>query len=84
MGHNVIDSTKKKFTDGTKDDIHTKHPITRQPIHYISDPSHMIKKIVSSLSSRNRNIFKVVDNKDRRVSLTVMFELWMSFNYNLG
>jgi hypothetical protein len=75
---------KKYFTDGTKDDIHMKHPITRQPIYYISDPSHMIKKIVSSLSSRNRNIFKVVDNKDRRVSLTVMFELWMSFNDNLG
>ena len=35
---------KKYFTDGTKDDLHMKHPITHQPIYYISDPSHMIKK----------------------------------------
>ena len=75
---------KKYFTDENSDDSHMKHPITHQPIHYISDPSHVITKIVSSLSSRNRNIFKTVDNKDRRVSLTVMFELWMSFNDNLG
>ena len=39
---------------------------------------------MSSLSSRNRNIFKKVENEDRRISISLMFELWMSFNDNSG
>ena len=39
---------------------------------------------MSSLSSKNRNIFKGVDNVDNRLSLIMMLELWMSFNDNSG
>lgn len=75
---------KKYFTDGNNNNSHMAHPITIEPIYYISDPSHVVKKIVSSLSSKNRNIFKKVNNIDRRLSLSVMLELWMSFNDNSG
>ena len=60
------------------------HQVTRQPIFYISDPSHMVKKIVSSLSSRNRNIFINIMGYDRNLSLSNMMTLWMSFNNNSG
>ena len=46
----------KYFTDGNNNNLHMAHPITIEPIYYISDPSHVVKKIVSSLSSKNRNI----------------------------
>ena len=75
---------RKYFTNGNKDNLHMAHPITSEPIYYISDPSHVVKKIVSSLSSKNRNIFKKVNNIDQRLSLSVMSELWMSFNDNSG
>jgi hypothetical protein len=56
---------KRYFTEGKPDNLHMKHPTTNEPIYYISDPSHMVKKIVSSLSSKNRSIFiinvRVVD-----------------------
>lgn len=60
------------------------HQVTKEPIFYISDPSHMVKKIVSSLSSRNRNIFMNVSGYDRNLSLSNMMTLWMSFNSNMG
>ena len=75
---------KKYFNVGDNDNLHMDHPITSEPIYYISDPSHVVKKIVSSLASKNRNIFKSVDNIDNRLSLTMMLELWMSFNDNSG
>ena len=75
---------KKYFNEGDNNNKHMYHPITREPIYYISDPSHVVKKIVSSLSSKNRNIFKTVNNVDKRLSLSMMFELWMSFNDNSG
>ena len=75
---------KKYFNVGDNDNLHMDHPITNEPIYYISDPSHVVKKVVSSLSSKNRNIFKSVDNIDNRLSLTMMLELWMSFNDNSG
>ena len=60
------------------------HIITEKPIFYISDPSHMVKKIVSSLSSKNRNIFMNVTGNVRNLSLSSMMILWMSFNNNSG
>ena len=60
------------------------HRVTEKPIFYISDPSHMIKKIVSSLSSNNRNINKVVEGNIRNLSLSSMMVLWMSFNNHSG
>ena len=69
---------------GNANNLHMDHLITNEPIYYISDPSHVVKKIVSSLSSKNRNIFKRVNNKDQRLSLSVMSELWMSFSDNSG
>ena len=77
---------KKYFTDemtnhnGMKFDNLMKEPIYDNPIFYISDPSHMIKKIVSSLSSNSRNIFKEVNGKNHQVSLSNMMNLWMGFN----
>ena len=62
-----------------------KHPISKEPIYYISDPSHMIKKIVSSLSITNRKIYiTTADKVVRRLSLASMFSLWLSFNDNSG
>lgn len=66
--------------NGQKYEYFMKHPIYGNPIFYISDPSHMVKKIVSSLSSSNRNIFKSVDGKYQQLSLSTMMNLWMSFN----
>ena len=60
------------------------HSVTTNPIFYISDPSHMVKKIVSSLSSNNRNIFMNVTGTARNLSLSSMMILWMSFNNNSG
>ena len=60
------------------------HPVLSDPIYYLSDPSHMIKKCVSSLSSNSRNIYMTVDGKDHHLSLSVMMTLWMSFNDNAG
>ena len=60
------------------------HRVTMKPIFYISDPSHMVKKIVSSLSSNNRNIFMNVANHEYQLSLSSMMVLWMSFNNNSG
>ena len=60
------------------------HKVTMKPIFYISDPSHMVKKIVSSLSSNNRNIFMNVADNDYQLSLSSMMILWMSFNNNSG
>ena len=57
-----------------------REPIYNNPIFYISDPSHMIKKIVSSLSSNNRNIFIKVNGNNQQVSLSSMMNLWMGFN----
>lgn len=74
----------KYFIDGDKKDLHMNHPITKKPIYYVSDPSHVVKKIVSSLSSKNRCIHKSVDGKDCLLSLSSMFSLWMSFNDNSG
>ena len=56
------------------------HPVNGNPIFYISDPSHMVKKIVSSLSSSNRNIFKSINGKKHQLSLSIMMNLWLSFN----
>jgi hypothetical protein len=58
--------------------------IPHQPIFYISDPSHMVKKLVSSLSSGNRNIFKTVGLVERQLSLDNMLQLWLSFNDSAG
>ena len=58
--------------------------LTRQPIFYISNPSHIVKKIVSSLSSKNRYIFITVMGYDRNLSLSNMMTLWMLFNSNSG
>ena len=58
--------------------------INNRPIFYISDPSHMVKKIVSSLSSGNRNIFKTIDGEKRHLSLSSMLQLWLSFNDSSG
>ena len=60
------------------------HRVTEKPIFYISDPSHMVKKIVSSLSSSNRNIFMNVKGNVCNLSLSSMMILWMSFNNNSG
>lgn len=60
------------------------HKVTENPIFYISDPSHMIKKIVSSLSSNNRNIKKVGEGITHNLSLSSMMVLWMSFNGHSG
>ena len=60
------------------------HKVTLKPIFYISDPSHMVKKIVSSLSSNNRNIFMKVADNECQLSLSSMMVLWMSFNNNSG
>lgn len=60
------------------------HQVTQQPIFYISDPSHMVKKIVSSLSSRNRSIHITVSENEYNLSLSNMMTLWMSFNNNSG
>ena len=60
------------------------HKVTENPIFYISDPSHMIKKIVSSLSSNNRNIKKIVEGITHNLSLSSMMVLWMSFNGHSG
>ena len=75
---------KKYFIDGDKEDLRMNHPITKKPIYYISDPSHVVKKIFSSLSSKNRCIHKSVDGKNCLLSLTSMFSLWISFNDNSG
>ena len=56
------------------------HPVYKKPIFYISDPSHMVKKIVSSLSSNYRNIYKFVNGKNNQLSLSNMMHLWTSFN----
>lgn len=58
--------------------------ISNQPIFYISDPSHVVKKLVSSLSSGNRNIFKTVRLVDRQLSLDKMLQLWLPFNDSAG
>lgn len=58
--------------------------LTRQPIFYISNPSHIVKKIASSLSSKNRYIFITVMGYDRNLSLSNMMTLWMLFNSNSG
>ena len=58
------------------------HRVTLKPIFYISDPSHMVKKIVSSLSSSNRNTFMKVADNECQLSLSFMMVLWMSFNNN--
>ena len=60
------------------------HRVSEKPIFYISDPSHMVKKIVSSLSSNNRNIYKVVEGNTFNLSLSSMMVLWMSFNDHSG
>ena len=60
------------------------HKVTENPIFCISDPSHMIKKIVSSLSSNNRNIHKIVEGNIHNLSLSSMMVLWMSFNGHSG
>ena len=79
---------KNNFTLGGKDNLHMAHPVTGEPIYYISDPSHVVKKIVSSLSSNKRYIKKTVLYEkikvDMTLSLKVMFKLWMSFNDNAG
>ena len=58
--------------------------INNKPIFCISDPSHMVKKIVSSLSSGNRNIYKMVNGVERQLSLSSMLQLWLSFNDSSG
>lgn len=58
--------------------------IPNQPIFYISDPSHMVKKLVSSLSSGNRNIFKTLNFIERQLHLDNMLKLWLSFNDSAG
>ena len=76
---------KRHFNCGDINNLHMKHPLSKEPIYYISDPSHMIKKIVSSLSSTNRKIYiTTVDKVIRRLSLASMFSLWLSFNDSSG
>ena len=81
---------KRYFTSETKDSngiIYNDcmiHPIYRNPIFYISDPSHSVKKICSSLSSSNRKIHITIDGSDCLVSLGLMKELWMSFLESSG
>lgn len=60
------------------------HPIYHNPIFYISDPSHCVKKICSSMSSSNRKIHIEIDGSDCLVSLGLMKELWMSFLESSG
>ena len=60
------------------------HPIYRNPIFYISDPSHSVKKICSSMASSNRKIHITIDGIDCLVSLGLMKELWMSFLESSG
>jgi hypothetical protein len=74
----VIDDNGKKYESLMVDRI------PHQPIFYISDPSHMVKKLVSSLSSGNRNIFKTVGLVERQLSLDNMLHLWLSFNDSTG
>ena len=89
MEHNVIDSVNRFFDEAIrKDGISFSdlmvHKVTENPIFYVSDPSHMIKKIVSSLSSNNRNINKNVEGNTHNLSLSSMMVLWMSFNTHSG
>jgi hypothetical protein len=60
------------------------HPVTCQPVYYISDPSHTIKKIVSSLSSNTRNVSMKVGTVVYKLSLSMMMDLWLSFNDHGG
>ena len=60
------------------------HPVWDEPVYFISDPSHVVKKIVFSTSSYNRKIFKSVNGIDRVVSLSAMYKLRESFNDNSG
>ena len=60
------------------------NPIYNNPIFYISDPSHSIKKITSSMSSSNRKIHINIDGKDKLVSLNLMKDLWLSFLESSG
>ena len=60
------------------------HPVYKNPIFYISDPSHSVKKICSSLSSSNRKIHIAIDGRDYLVSLGLMKEIWMSFLESTG
>ena len=73
-----------KGMENTDYTAHMVHPITSQPVYYISDPSHMIKKCVSSLSSKTRNIFMQVNGEDHQLSLSIMMDLWLSFNDHGG
>ena len=75
---------RRYFNSGEPNNQHMIHPVWNQPIYFLSDPSHVVKKIVSSTSSCNRKIFKSVDGIDRVVSLSTMFKLWESFNDNSG
>jgi hypothetical protein len=75
---------KRYFTYGEENNQHMIHPVWDEPIYFISDPSHVVKKIVSSTSSYNRKIFKSVNGIDRVVSLSAMYKLWESFNDNSG
>jgi hypothetical protein len=81
---------KRNFKAGGKDKnnldykCYMVHPVTFNPIFFISDPSHMIKKCVSSLDSKNRKIFMSVDGIDYPLSLVIQRDLWLSFNDNAG
>ena len=81
---------KRYFTETVYDNHRNKYDhlmierINNRPIFYISDPSHMVKKIVSSLSSGNRNIFKSIHGEERHLSLSSMLQLWLSFNDSSG
>ena len=81
---------KRNFKAGGKDNnnmdykCYMVHPVSLNPIFFISDPSHMVKKCVSSLDSKNRQVFMNVEGIDYQLSLEMQRDLWLSFNDNGG
>lgn len=56
------------------------HPVSLNPIFFISDPSYMVKKCVSNLDSKSRQVFMNVEGIDYQLSLEMQRYLWLSFN----
>ena len=60
------------------------HPTSEKPLYFVSDPSHAIKKICSSLGSPDRLIQKSYDGKCYQVSLNLIKNLWLKFQNDSG
>lgn len=56
---------------------HPCFPLNIQPVFYISDPSHAIKKLCSRTSTRT--ITCVLQGREYDLQLRVMMSLWLSF-----